>query len=54
MPRVRAILTQVNIYLNTRPNRCSYCNCGILHRHSEAQKRIKDIYNSEVAVMRYR
>lgn len=53
MQRVRAILTQINIYPHTRPNRCPYCGCGILHRHGEVGKRVKDIYVSEVIAMRY-
>ena len=54
MPRVRAILPRVNIYPHTRPSRCPRCGGGMLHRHGEVQKRVKDIYVDEVAAMRYR
>ena len=54
MPRVRAILPQVNTCPRARPSQCPYCGFGILHRHGEVQKRVKSIYMDEVTAMRYR
>ena len=53
MPRGRAILPQVNTYPRAQSIHCPYCECGVLHRHGEVSKSVKDIYVSEVAVMRY-
>ena len=53
MPRVRAILPQVNTYPCVRPSQCPYCGFGILHRHGKFQKRVKNIYKDEVMAMRY-
>ena len=54
MPRVRATLLQVNTCPRSCPSQCPYCGCGILHKHGEVSKRVKDIYVDEVAAMRYR
>ena len=54
MQRAIAILPQVSAYSHTRPGQCPCCGCGILHRHGEVQKRVKDIHETEVATMRYR
>ena len=43
MPIMRAILPQVNTYPSARPNRCPRYG-GILHRHGEISKRVKDIH----------
>ena len=48
MPRVRAILPQVNTCPSAQPSQCLYCECGILHRHGEVQKHVKDIYVVEL------
>ena len=53
MPRVCAILPQVDTYPRIRPSQCPYCGGGILHRHGEVSKSVKDIYVAEVAAMRY-
>ena len=50
MQIVRAILPQVNAYSHTRrPSKCPRCGCGILHKHGEVSKRVKDIYVEEIA-----
>ena len=36
------------------PSQCSYCGGGILHKHGEVQKPVKDIYVIVVAAIRYR
>ena len=53
MQSARAILPQVNIYPSERPSRCPYCGRGILHRHGEFPKRVKDICEAEVTAIRY-
>lgn len=53
MQRVCAILPQVSAYPHIRSSRCSRCNGGILHRHGEVSKRVKDIYVPEVVALRY-
>ena len=32
---------------------CLHCGCGVLHRHGEVQKRVKNIYETEVTAIRY-
>ena len=54
MPRVRANLPRVNTCPRTRPSQCPRCDGGVLHRHGEVDKRVKDIYVSEVVAIRYR
>ena len=54
MPRVRTMLPQVNAYSHTRPSRCPRWEGGILHRHGEVSKRVKDMYVDEVTAIRYR
>ena len=54
MQSARAILQRINAYPCARPSRCPFCGCGILHRHGEVRKRVKDIYVPEVVAMRYR
>ena len=54
MQRVRAILSKVNVYPHTRPSQCPYCGGGILHKHGKVQKRVKDIYETAVTLIRYR
>ena len=53
MQRAIAILPRVNTCPRARPIQCPYYECGILHKHGEVQKSVKDIYVAEVAVMRY-
>ena len=53
MLRVGAILPQVSAYPCARPSQCP-CGGGILHSHGEVQKRVKNIYETEIIVMRYR
>ena len=53
MQSARAILPQVSAYPRARPSQCSCCGYGALHRHGKVQKRVKDIYETEVATIRY-
>ena len=46
MPRAIANLPLVSTCPRTRPSQCPNCGCGVLHRHGEVQKRVKDIYVS--------
>ena len=53
MPRAIVILPQVSACPHTRPSQCPNCGCGVLHRHGEVQKRVKDTHASEITAMRY-
>ena len=54
MTRVRFTLPQVKDYPHTRPSACPHCGSIFLHRHGAVAKPIKDLYLSEVVVLRYR
>ena len=54
MPRVRFTFPQVKDYPRTRPSACPHCGSILLHRHGAVAKPIKDLYLSEVVVLRYR
>ena len=54
MPRVRFTLPEVKDYPDTRPSACPHCGSVFLNRHGSVTKPIKDLYVSEVTVLRYR
>ena len=54
MTRVRFTLPQVKLHPDTRPPACPHCGSILLHRHGAVAKPIKDLYLSEVVVLRYR
>ena len=53
MNRVRFILPQVKECPDSRPSNCIYCEGETFHRHGWVTKPIKDLYVSEVRVLRY-